>query len=76
MKRELVSFVIPCYNSTNTLEDVVSQIEDVMCQKLSQYEYEIILVNDNSKDNTKGLLLEIHMLKASILHAILDNRRL
>ena len=52
MKRELVSFVIPCYNSTNTLEDVVSQIEDVMCQKLSQYEYEIILVNDCSPNGT------------------------
>ncbi len=51
MKRELVSFVIPCYNSTNTLEDVVSQIEDVMCENYhNRDEYEIILVNDCSPE--------------------------
>ncbi len=46
-----VSFVIPCYRSEHTLLSVVAEIEDAM-KKLSQYEYEIILVNDCSPDHT------------------------
>ena len=44
-----VSFVIPCYCSEHTIEQVVSEIEIAMAQKS---DYEIILVNDCSPDNT------------------------
>lgn len=47
----LVSFVIPCYRSANTLEKVVGDIQDLMKQR-AEYETEIILVNDCSPDNT------------------------
>lgn len=50
MKRK-VSFVIPCYNSSQTLEKVVAEIQEAM-KKLEQYRYEIILVNDCSPDDT------------------------
>lgn len=46
-----VSFVIPCYRSEHTLPHVVSEIEEKM-KTLPQYEYDIILVNDCSPDNT------------------------
>ena len=46
-----VSFVIPCYRSENTLEGVVLEIKEVM-NKLAQYTYEVILINDSSPDNT------------------------
>ena len=46
-----VSFVIPCYNSSLTIEKVVNEIQDAM-DKLQSYTYEIILVNDCSPDNT------------------------
>jgi len=46
-----VSFVIPCYNSSLTIEKVVNEIQDAM-GKLESYTYEIILVNDCSPDNT------------------------
>lgn len=49
MKR--ISFVIPCYRSEHTLESVVQEIADTM-QHISAYEYEIILVNDCSPDDT------------------------
>lgn len=51
-KKELISFVIPCYNSTNTLDIVVTEIQSVMKEKLKEYNYEIILVNDGSPDGT------------------------
>ncbi len=46
-----LSFVIPCYRSEHTLPHVVTEINEKM-KTLDQYEYEIILVNDCSPDNT------------------------
>lgn len=51
-KREKISFVIPCYNSTHTIAAVVEEIQQVMEEKMNQYDYEIILVNDGSPDGT------------------------
>ena len=51
-KREKISFVIPCYNSTNTIANVVEEIKKVMHSDMSSYDYEIVLVNDGSPDGT------------------------
>ena len=48
---KLVSFVIPCYRSAQTIGKVVEEIS-VTLERLKQYRYEIILVNDASPDNT------------------------
>ncbi|MBE5883496.1 MAG: glycosyltransferase family 2 protein [Lachnospiraceae bacterium] len=50
-----VSFVIPCYRSENTLQHVIAEIEDKMKQ-LTQYEYNVFLINDCSPDNTVGVI--------------------
>lgn len=47
----LVSIVIPCYNSQDTIEKVV-QLAIEEFHKLDGYECEFVLVNDYSKDNT------------------------
>ena len=52
---KLVSFVVPCYCSANTIGSVVDEIEGAMAQ-LPQYGYEIILVNDSSPDSTFSVL--------------------
>ena len=52
MKKEKISFVIPCYNSTNTLDAVVAEIEKMMGEQLLAYDFEIILVNDCSPNGT------------------------
>ena len=46
-----VSFVIPCYNSSATIGKVIDEIKETM-EKIEKYQYEIILVNDCSPDNT------------------------
>ena len=51
-QREKISFVIPCYNSTNTIGRVVQEIKEVMNNSMNKYDYEIILVNDGSPDGT------------------------
>ncbi len=53
-----VSFVIPCYRSEQTLPHVVAEIEEKM-RTMREYEYNIILVNDCSPDNTMGVIREL-----------------
>lgn len=58
--REKISFVIPCYNSTDTIGQVVQEIKTVMQGAMKEYEYEIVLVNDCSPDGTTyDAILEI-----------------
>ena len=48
----LISYVIPCYRSEPTILKVVDEIRSAMDTRLQQYQYEIILVNDCSPDQT------------------------
>lgn len=50
-----ISYVIPCYRSEHTLPAVVGEITAKM-QTLPQYDYEVILVNDCSPDDTLGTI--------------------
>lgn len=53
-----VSFVIPCYRSVETLPSVVREIQDTM-KEMENYEYEIIMVNDCSPDDTFGTIRKL-----------------
>ena len=60
MIKNLISYVIPCYRSENTIEGVIDEIAATMKKdKLKGYTYEIILVNDGSPDNTWGKIREL-----------------
>ena len=54
-EKTLISFVIPCYRSEETIEKVILEIVDTVSQK-NDYDYEIICVNDCSPDNTINVL--------------------
>ena len=43
-----ISFIIPCYNSEHTLKRVIEEIDQTVS---TTDKYEIVLVNDHSKDN-------------------------
>lgn len=53
-----ISFVIPCYRSENTIEDVVNEIERVMSAH-PEDDYEIVLVNDGAPDATFDKIKEL-----------------
>lgn len=53
----LLSFVIPCYGSEKTIGVVIDEIIDIVSQK-DEYQYEIVAVNDYSKDNVWEVLEE------------------
>ncbi|MBE6737524.1 MAG: glycosyltransferase family 2 protein [Ruminococcaceae bacterium] len=54
----LISYVIPCYRSGDNIVKVVSEIKGVMAEH-QEYDYEIILVNDCSPDNTYEILKKL-----------------
>lgn len=49
--QKIVTIAIPCYKSSKSIEGVVDDIATAF-QAQSAYDYEIILVNDGSPDNT------------------------
>lgn len=51
----LVSFVIPCYRSALTIGLVVDEVRRTM-PTLPEYDYEIVLVNDCSPDDTFAVI--------------------
>ncbi|MDE6129140.1 MAG: glycosyltransferase, partial [Lachnospiraceae bacterium] len=52
---QLISFVIPCYRSEKTIQAVVAEVA-VAAEALSDCEYEIVLVNDGSPDDTFSVI--------------------
>lgn len=58
MEKVDISFVIPCYCSEKNIKGVISEIKTAMAQRAS-FTYEIILVDDNSKDRTSEVIHEL-----------------
>ncbi len=52
--RKLVSIVIPAYNEGENVLAIIQKIKEVFTN--AQYNYEIILVDDGSKDNTLEII--------------------
>ena len=59
MARPLLSFVIPCYRSAHTIGGVVRELTETLQTRARDYDYEIILVNDGSPDDTARVLQEL-----------------
>ncbi len=53
-----ISFIIPCYRSEHTLPHVVAEINEKM-STMTQYEYDIFLVNDCSPDATYSVIKKL-----------------
>ncbi len=57
-----ISLVIPAYNEANTIDKTVSELETYMKSYMgdeNSQDWEILIVNDGSSDNTIDILQEI-----------------
>ena len=54
-----ISFVIPCYGSENTIEAVCNEIAAKVAER-TDYDYEIVAVNDCSPDGVLSVLHHLH----------------
>lgn len=56
MKR--ITILVPCYNEQDSLPALSEALKSLMNQQ-HQYEWEVLLVNDGSRDNTISIIKEI-----------------
>lgn len=54
-----ISVMVPCYNEEENVVPMSEAISALFENELSQYDYELIFIDNNSKDNTRPLLREI-----------------
>ena len=67
----ILSIVIPVYNSENILDDLINQISLEIKKKTNLLkDFEIILVNDNSLDNSWNKIKEIANNQNNIIELI------
>ena len=59
LMKKLLSFVIPCYRSENTIEKVIQEIRETVARRQETYDYEVICVNDSSPDNVLSVLKKL-----------------
>lgn len=54
-----ISILIPCYYEQENVVSISKSIVEELDKNLSQYDYEIVFIDNDSKDNTRPLLREI-----------------
>jgi len=56
--KKLISYVFPIYNESGNIELLHKTISDLL-KPIKKYDFEIIYINDGSRDNSLELLLEL-----------------
>lgn len=54
-----ISILIPCYNEQENVVPMSEAITNLFEAELAQYDYELVFIDNDSKDNTRPLLREI-----------------
>ncbi len=54
-----ISILIPCYNEEENVVPMSQAIRELFAGELSRYEYELVFIDNDSKDNTRNLLRRI-----------------
>ena len=76
--RKKISVVIPTYNEEANVVPLSQAIIEVMEKDLSEYDYEILFIDNHSKDNTKALLRGLcannRKIKQSLMQKISDRQ--
>lgn len=54
-----ISILIPCYNEEENVVPMASAIVELFSKELSRYDYELVFIDNDSKDRTRELLREI-----------------
>jgi glycosyltransferase involved in cell wall biosynthesis len=65
-KKKFVSVVIPCYNEEAILQRNVNRVIGFLESTAEKYSWEIVLVNDGSKDNTGKIADELARQRAEV----------
>lgn len=56
---KMISILIPCYNEQENVVPMAQEIDNLFKTELVNYDYELVFIDNDSKDNTRKLLREI-----------------
>ena len=59
MSKQLLSIMIPCYNEEDSLPELLSCLSALVDEE-KNYDFEILFVDDGSRDRTRKILLDKH----------------
>lgn len=59
MQKKKVSIVIPTFNEEENIRPVTESVIDEIKMNLSEYDYEILIIDNNSQDNTRPIIREL-----------------
>ncbi len=59
MDKKKIGIVIPCYNEQENIVGICKAVENEIVNSLPEYDYEILVIDNCSTDNTRVLLREI-----------------
>ena len=72
-----ISVVVPCFNEEENVVPMANAIREEFEKNLLSYEYEIIFIDNDSKDNTRELIRELCKndkgIKVILMPKILDS---
>lgn len=54
-----ISVLIPCYNEEENVVPMSEAVADIFAKELSEYDYELVFIDNDSKDATRPLLRDI-----------------
>lgn len=54
-----ISVMIPCYNEEENVRPICNAVRDVLKTELPAYDYEILFIDNKSKDRTRAILREL-----------------
>lgn len=57
--KKKISVMIPCYNEEENARPIYEAVKNELVTKLPQYDYEILFIDNKSKDNTRSIIREI-----------------
>jgi len=58
-KDKKISWIIPCFNEEKVILETLERIK-IVSEKLNKFEWELILIDDGSSDNTKRIIQQIN----------------
>ena len=58
MKKK-ISILIPCFNEVENVEGISAAVEEVIKKDLSNYDYEIVFIDNASTDGTRDKIEKI-----------------
>jgi Glycosyltransferases involved in cell wall biogenesis len=58
-RRKVISIMIPCYNEEENARQIYQAVKNELETSLPQYDYEILFIDNKSKDHTREIIRDI-----------------